>query len=37
MFFTADGNSAVNHSQACVNLGEKHIFNAYTTGCMPGI
>jgi hypothetical protein len=37
IFFTADGNSAVNQSQACINLGAKHIFNAYTVGCMPGV
>jgi hypothetical protein len=37
MFFTADGNSAVNQSQACINLGTKHIFYANTMGCMPGV
>jgi len=37
MFSTADGNGAVNQSQACINLGAKHIFNACTMGCMPGV
>jgi hypothetical protein len=38
-FFTADGCSAVNQSQACINSGTKYIFNAYTStmGCMPGV
>jgi len=36
MFFTADGNGAVNQSQDCINLGAKHIFNAYAMGCTPG-
>jgi hypothetical protein len=34
-FFNADGNSAVNQSLACINLGAKNIFSAYATGCMP--
>lgn len=37
MFFTADGNGAVNQSQDCINLGAKHIFNAYAMGCMLGV
>jgi len=37
IFFTADGNSAVNQSQACIHLDAKHIFNAYTTSCTPGV